>query len=63
MYSILCIVYSPDMKHSIVTIVFFIALFMFQPTVFDQSTVPGDANGDYKVDGVDYTVWLLNYSP
>lgn len=24
---------------------------------------PGDANGDGKVDGIDYTVWLFHYDP
>ncbi len=27
----------------------------------NQLSVPGDANGDGKVDGIDFTIWLANY--
>jgi hypothetical protein len=32
-----------------------------QPVTPPDTTLPGDANGDGKVNGVDYVIWLNNY--
>ncbi len=32
------------------------------PTATPKPVIPGDANGDSKVDGLDYVIWLINYN-
>src|SRR3989304_2190788 len=42
--------------------VIFCLLLNFHLPVFAQSPLPGDGNGDGRVDGLDYVRWLNNFN-
>lgn len=50
------------MKTLFVSIFLFFLFFLIPKESFAQTGVVGDANGDRKVDGIDYIIWLTNYN-